>query len=407
AYFDMLTREIDMTFDQSSSHFVVYKKDGMIPISTIRVVPKEKIRLPVEFGILPDSSFYEVKDKDSSEISHTANLTTDKAKEKGVSFRTFAESLKMIFSAAIRYNISNKIGSVVLTYDENDIKLENLYLKLGFKMSDASVGYPGYPKRYTVMSMNIAESFENAIKSDNKTQAAIISGIMNDPLKTFMLVHDAMFAAVPSYKKMYEEIVSEIENRDSGLERKLVVDMPVMTGNLSKMLAEKYDITGVELSKDALILAEDKAKEANPDVKYLKIEANVVEGVPIESGSADYVTCVNLLYALKEPEKALSEIYRILKPGGYAVITNFNENVLLPEDEFMKRINENFSPEESKDVKFWKDSNDIVNISSDIIRESYFSKEALCSKIKEAGFEVETIRETFLGNSYLAVARKN
>jgi len=57
-------------------------------------------------------------------------------------------------------------------------------------------------------------------------------------------------------------------------------------------------------------------------------------------------------------------------------------------------------------VKFWKDSNDLVNLSSDIIENSYFSKEMLEAKMREAGFEVEKVKETFLGNSYLAVGRK-
>jgi ubiquinone/menaquinone biosynthesis C-methylase UbiE/CheY-like chemotaxis protein len=406
AYFDLLTREIDMSFDQVSAHFVVYWKDGMVPVSTIRVVPKAKIRLPVEFGTLPDGSFYDFKDKSCAEISHTANLTADKAKERNVSFRTFGASLKMLFSSCLRYCVANKIGALVLTYDESDVKLENLYVNLGFAKAGTSLGYPGYPKKYAVMSLDIAESFRNAIRNNNRTQVAVITGVLNDPVKTFLLVHDAMFAAVPAYQAMYSEVVAEIQKRKDGPARRLVVDMPVITGNLSRMLAPKYDIIGVDLSRDGLDLAEKKARYANPDVRYSTVEANVIEGVPIESGSADVVACVNLLYALREPEKALAEIHRILKPGGYVVITTFNGNVLLSKGDFMAKIHERFSSKEASHVEFWKDSNDLANLSSDVIESSYFSQETLAAKMTEAGFEVEDVRETFLGNSSVAVGRK-
>ena len=406
AYFDMLTREIDMTFDQSSAHFVVYRKDGMVPISTIRVVPKEKIRLPVEFGTLSDGSFYSLKEKNSAEISHLANLTNEKAKSMGISFTTFADSLKMVFSAALRYSVSNRIDSMALTYNENDARLDKLYSRLGFEKVGESISYPGYPEKYAVMALNIRDSLNNSLRTNNKLALAVINGVIQDPVKAFIFVHDAVFASVPAYRKMYDDIVSEIEQRDDGLERKLVVDLPVTTGNLSRMLADRYDIIGIDISMDGLELAEKKAKLANPNVKYQKVQANAEQGLPTASNSADYVTCTNLLYTVNEPEKVLSEIYRVLKHGGYAVVTNFNKNVLLPEGDFIKKINERFSLEEANDVKFWKDSNDLVNLSSGVLEKNYFSKEELEQKMRSAGFEVEKVEETFLGNSYIAVGRK-
>lgn len=38
----------------------------------------------------------------------------------------------------------------------------------------------------------------------------------------------------------------------------------------------------------------------------------------------------------------------------------------------MKRINEKFNSGESKDVKFKKNSDDLINITSEIIEENYF-----------------------------------
>ncbi len=43
--------------------------------------------------------------------------------------------------------------------------------------------------------------------------------------------------------------------------------------------------------------------------------------VPVESGSFDCAICTSALEHLEEPEQALRECYRVLKPGGVAIYT--------------------------------------------------------------------------------------
>ena len=46
-----------------------------------------------------------------------------------------------------------------------------------------------------------------------------------------------------------------------------------------------------------------------------------VTALKYESETFDYVLCINVLEHIIEPQKALDEIYRVLKPGGLAIIS--------------------------------------------------------------------------------------
>ena len=49
---------------------------------------------------------------------------------------------------------------------------------------------------------------------------------------------------------------------------------------------------------------------------FLDIQGNV-ENIPFDNESVDFVNIIAVLHHLKHPEKAVEEIHRVLKPGGY------------------------------------------------------------------------------------------
>ena len=46
-----------------------------------------------------------------------------------------------------------------------------------------------------------------------------------------------------------------------------------------------------------------------------------VENIPLENSSVDSVVSTQVLEHIKNPAKAISEFYRVLKPGGYCLVT--------------------------------------------------------------------------------------
>lgn len=56
----------------------------------------------------------------------------------------------------------------------------------------------------------------------------------------------------------------------------------------------------------------DKVADYNPDI------VGDVTKMPFEDGSVDAVLAIHLLEHVEEPQLAVREIYRVLKPGGYA-----------------------------------------------------------------------------------------
>ncbi len=122
-------------------------------------------------------------------------------------------------------------------------------------------------------------------------------------------------------KQMQEyanEISTLVENGASILE---VAPGP---GYLSIELAKKgFNVTGVELSQDFVVIEKNNAKEANVSVDFKEGNAS---NLPCEDNSFDFIVCSAAFKNFKDPVKALSEMYRVLKPDGKALVIDMNYN---------------------------------------------------------------------------------
>lgn len=58
----------------------------------------------------------------------------------------------------------------------------------------------------------------------------------------------------------------------------------------------------------------DAVPDYNPDY------VGDIHTLPFENGSWDAVLCISVLEHVKEPKKAMHEIHRVLRPGGYAFL---------------------------------------------------------------------------------------
>ncbi len=95
-------------------------------------------------------------------------------------------------------------------------------------------------------------------------------------------------------------------------------------GYLSIELAKMgFDVTGVELSPDFVNIEKNNAKEANVLVDFKEGNAS---NLPCEDNTFDFIVCSAAFKNFMDPVKALSEMYRVLKPSGTSLIIDMNFN---------------------------------------------------------------------------------
>jgi len=96
------------------------------------------------------------------------------------------------------------------------------------------------------------------------------------------------------------------------------LDLGCGTGNYTLELYKRgFQVVGVDISRRMLKIAQKKL----PNVKFIKANAY---SLPFEDNTFDLVLSVTMLEFIHEPEKVLSEVYRVLKPGGEAVMGTMN-----------------------------------------------------------------------------------
>ena len=115
---------------------------------------------------------------------------------------------------------------------------------------------------------------------------------------------------------------------------------------------EINSLTGLEPSNEIWELNKHKIEDLNFDFKFINAFA---EEIPLENNSFDSVVITYALCTIKNTQKALSEIRRVLKPDGKLL---FCEHGLSPDKE-VKYWQNNINP-------FWKMISGGCNLNKDI-----------------------------------------
>lgn len=115
-----------------------------------------------------------------------------------------------------------------------------------------------------------------------------------------------------------------------------------------------YKVIGLDLSEKALEIADERAKVADVEIKW--ICGNVLE-LPIESESIDFVNDRGCFHAISETDRPqyVREITRVLKPGGKILLRGFgclHSHGVTPVTE--EQINQLFSSIEFRKGPFLK-----------------------------------------------------
>ena len=95
-------------------------------------------------------------------------------------------------------------------------------------------------------------------------------------------------------------------------------------------------VIGVDTSQDMLVLAERRCA----DLPQVHLKQSKGENLPEDADSFDAVTCVQVLLYLSDVPASLSEMCRVLKPGGRIAIieTDWRGTVLNSFDDSLTRI---------------------------------------------------------------------
>ncbi|MBM2839080.1 MAG: ubiquinone biosynthesis protein UbiE [Deltaproteobacteria bacterium] len=102
-----------------------------------------------------------------------------------------------------------------------------------------------------------------------------------------------------------------------------VLDAGCGTGNYTIELAKRgADVVGIDSSEEMLDWARVKDQKAGTKASFQAADAL---NLPFPDSSFDAVMSNGLLCFLKEPEKALIEMLRVLKPGGRLVVGVLNK----------------------------------------------------------------------------------
>ena len=103
-----------------------------------------------------------------------------------------------------------------------------------------------------------------------------------------------------------------------------VVDLCAGLGGPARYLAHKYGVhvTGVELTPARVVGAAELTQRVGLQERVKVIEGDVTS-LPFPSGSQDAIVSQEALLHVPELAKALSEAFRVLRPGGRFAFTNW------------------------------------------------------------------------------------
>ena len=144
----------------------------------------------------------------------------------------------------------------------------------------------------------------------------IINGKNESIWDKFASVYSAFVTGTPGNKKAYETIYKRIRGV---VKDKEVLEIATGPGVIAKQVAsEAKSMIATDFSEKMLAVARRGEVPSN-----LKFEQADACKLPYEDNSFDVVIIANALHIIHEPEKALSEIKRVLREDGILISPNF------------------------------------------------------------------------------------
>lgn len=190
------------------------------------------------------------------------------------------------------------------------------------------------------------------------------------------------------YKSYVQKIITLTKEEDSILE---VAPGPgYMTIELAK--SGNYKIIGMDISKTFIEIAKQNAINAGVKIDFQQGSASEM---PFSNECFDCIVCTAAFKNFNDPIKSLNEIFRVLKPGGFAWIDDIKHDITKSD---VNELVKNTMNAKGLSAFFMKWS------FNKILKKSAYTKEQLESFIQKSYFRVYEISEDSL--EYQILLRK-
>jgi ubiquinone/menaquinone biosynthesis C-methylase UbiE len=93
-----------------------------------------------------------------------------------------------------------------------------------------------------------------------------------------------------------------------------VLEIGAGTGHSFRYYEKAREVVATE--PDPLMLAQARKRLEELGLTHVELRQHVAEDLPFEDGSFDHVVSVFVLCTVRDPRSALSQVRRVLKPGG-------------------------------------------------------------------------------------------
>ena len=175
---------------------------------------------------------------------------------------------------------------------------------------------------------------------------------------------------------------------------KNLLDIATGTGDLAIAMRATgaTSITGVDISAGMLEVGKKKIKERGLD-ELIELQLGDSENLPFEDNSFDAVTVAFGVRNFENLEKGLSEINRVLRPGGTALVLEFSQPTKFPFKQIYQGYFKFILPAIGRVASKDKDAYDYLQRSVN----AFPHGESFLKKMEGAGFESNKNRPLTLG----------
>jgi SAM-dependent methyltransferase len=134
--------------------------------------------------------------------------------------------------------------------------------------------------------------------------------------------------------KRSDEMLGRMEDYLRGHEIKDVLDLGCGPGFYSMMFGSKgFKVTGIDYSDRMIEEARKNAKDRDVEAEFLVMDA---QNLGFPDSSFDLVVSRDVFWCLEHPERAYSEILRVLRPGGTAIVSDGNYYLHLYNEDYAR-----------------------------------------------------------------------